>query len=97
VHSINPCAKLTLVDIKTIKTGKKMNINEDSLNMSVRKFLKKVGITSQREIEKAIHEAVEAGTISGNTLTEVSVTLDLGDLAEPVVIRGEIEVEFTES
>jgi len=36
-------------------------MNEDVLNVSVRKFLKKVGITSQREIEQAVRQAVSAG------------------------------------
>ena len=36
-------------------------MNEDVFNMSLRKFLKKVGVTSQREIEKAVREAIDAG------------------------------------
>ena len=36
-------------------------MDEDSFNMSLRKFLKKVGVTSQREIERAVHEALAAG------------------------------------
>ena len=41
-------------------------MNEDRFNMSVRKFLKMVGVTSQREIENAIHEAVKAGGLRGD-------------------------------
>ena len=41
-------------------------MNEDALNVSVRKFLKKVGITSQREIEQAVRAAVSGGQLKGN-------------------------------
>ena len=40
-------------------------MNEDVLNMSLRKFLKKVGVTSQREIEKAVEAALADGTAQG--------------------------------
>ena len=39
-------------------------MNEDTLNMEVRKYLKKVGVTSQREIEHAALKAIESGTLS---------------------------------
>ena len=42
-------------------------MNEDALNTSIRKFLKEVGVTSQREIEKAVRDAVASGKIKGNT------------------------------
>ncbi len=41
-------------------------MNDDVFNMELRKFLKKVGVTSQREIEQAVREAVAAGTLSGS-------------------------------
>jgi hypothetical protein len=41
-------------------------MNEDMLNMSLRKFLKKVGVTSQREIEEAVRAAVSSGQLKGN-------------------------------
>jgi hypothetical protein len=40
-------------------------MNEDVFNMSLRKFLKKVGVTSQREIEKAVRRAIDAGRLKG--------------------------------
>ena len=39
-------------------------MNEDQLNMALRKFLKQVGVTSQREIERVAHEAAKAGSKS---------------------------------
>ena len=40
-------------------------MNEDTFNMEIRKFLKKVGVTSQREIEQAVHDALQKGQLSG--------------------------------
>ena len=50
-------------------------MNEDVLNVSVRKFLKKVGITSQREIEQAVRSAVAGGRLKGNEALPAKVTL----------------------
>ena len=47
-------------------------MNEDKLNMSVRKFLKKVGVTSQREIEEAVRLAVISGQLKGNEMLVAS-------------------------
>lgn len=68
-------------------------MQEDVLNMSVRKFLKKVGITSQREIEKAIHSAIDDARIDADTVVTAKMTLELDILAEPVVIQGELHLK----
>ena len=47
-------------------------MNEDSLNTSVRKFLKEVGVTSQREIEKAVRGALDAGRLKGTETLAVN-------------------------
>ena len=67
-------------------------MDEDVFNMSLRKFLKKVGVTSQREIEKAIRDAVEAGRIpaSGKVKAVARVTLEGMDL--DVAIDGNIDL-----
>ena len=67
-------------------------MNEDALNASVRKFLKKVGVTSQREIEKAVREAVAGGKISGESKLPAKVTLNVGLLELRLEIDGEIEL-----
>ena len=41
-------------------------MNEDVFNMELRKLLKKVGVTSQREIEQAVRAALDSGTLTGN-------------------------------
>ena len=50
-------------------------MNEDVFNTSLRGFLKKVGITSQREIEKAVRDAVASGKLKGNEKLPAKMTL----------------------
>jgi hypothetical protein len=68
-------------------------MNEDVLNTSVRRFLKKVGITSQREIEKAVREAVASGRLKGNEALPAKMTLMVGQVALALDIDGSIELE----
>lgn len=68
-------------------------MDEDEFNLSIRKFLKKVGITSQREIEKSIREALSAGTISADSLIDVSVKLSIGHQPQDIVIDGQIKLQ----
>jgi hypothetical protein len=68
-------------------------MNEDVLNMSVRKFLKKVGVTSQREIEETVRAAVADGRLKGNEALPAKVTLTVGKVALAVDIEGTIELE----
>jgi hypothetical protein len=68
-------------------------MNEDVFNMSVRKFLKKVGVTSQREIELAVRAAIDAGQLSGNQPLHAVVTLKIDVLGLSEVIDGKIELE----
>ena len=68
-------------------------MNEDAFNMSIRKFLKKVGVTGQREIETAVRAAVESGKISGNEKLSANVRLTIGDVDLDVAIDGAIELE----
>jgi Family of unknown function (DUF6494) len=68
-------------------------MNEDVFNMSVRKFLKKVGVTSQREIEKSVREAVDAGKLSGKEKLKAVVSLRVEGLELSETIDGTIELE----
>ena len=56
-------------------------MNEDSFNMSVRQFLKQVGITSQREIEKAVRDAVASGKLKGNEKLPAKMVLTIGGVS----------------
>jgi len=67
-------------------------MNEDVFNTSLRRFLKKVGITSQREIEKAVRDAVEAGRLKGNEKLPARMVLTLGGVSLTHEITDEIEL-----
>ena len=67
-------------------------MNEEALNMSVRKFLKKVGVTSQREIETAVRAAVENGQIDASAPLTATVTLKVSGIDLSVDIDGDIEL-----
>ena len=56
-------------------------MNEDVFNASLRGFLKKVGITSQREIEKAVRDAIEAGKLKGNEKLPAKMVLTIGGVS----------------
>ena len=68
-------------------------MNEDTLNMEIRKFLKRVGVTSQREFEQAVHEAIGGGKLKGNEKITVSMTLDVAELGLSHKIDGTIALE----
>jgi Family of unknown function (DUF6494) len=68
-------------------------MNEDALNTSVRKFLKKVGVTSQREIEKAVREAVAAGRLKGHEALPAKAVLTLEGVGLSFEIDGAVELE----
>ena len=68
-------------------------MNEDNLNMEIRKFLKKVGITSQRIIENNIHEADENGTIKAGDEIELNMTLSIKNFQSSNRIEGIITIE----
>ena len=68
-------------------------MDEDSFNMSLRKFLKKVGVTSQREIERAVHEALAAGRLKGSEKLAVETTITMPGAGLAFIVEGEIELE----
>jgi hypothetical protein len=67
-------------------------MNEDIFNTSLRRFLKKVGITSQREIEKAVRDAVAAGRLKGNEKLPAKMVLTVGGVTLSHEIDDEIEL-----
>ena len=68
-------------------------MNEEVFNMGMRKFLKKVGITSQREIEKAVNQAIESGKIQGDESLTASIVLEIGEIGLRTEIEDEISLE----
>lgn len=68
-------------------------MNEDALNTSIRKFLKEVGVTSQREIEKAVRDAVASGKLKSNTPLPARMVLTIGPLDLTHEIDGAIKID----
>lgn len=68
-------------------------MNEDVLNNSIRKFLKTVGVTSQREIEKAVRDGIASGRLKGKETLPAKVVLTLGQVELTHEIKGSIELE----
>jgi hypothetical protein len=68
-------------------------MNDETLNMSIRKFLKTVGVNSQLAIEKAVQKAVAEGRLKGNEAFPATMTLTVGKLALDVKFDGEIRLE----
>lgn len=66
-------------------------MNEDTLNMSVRSFLKKVGITSQRELERAVHAAAASG--KAHDSVQVRMTLHCPELGLEHVIEDSLRLK----
>ena len=68
-------------------------MNEETFNIQVRKFLKKVGITSQRELERAVREGLDAGRLSGSETLAATVTLRVPALGLELEIDDTIALE----
>ena len=68
-------------------------MDQETFNLSIRKFLKMVGINSQREIEQAVAQALGSAAISGTESFPVSVTLEIPRLQVNVKFDGEIKLQ----
>lgn len=67
-------------------------MNEDTFNMDIRKFLKKVGINAQREIEHAVLRAVDNNELQGTETLAVSITLEVPELSIHHKLDGDIHL-----
>ena len=67
-------------------------MDEEAFNISIRKFLKMVGVSSQREIEQAVAKAVAAGSLAGNELLPAAMTLEIPSIGLKVLFDGEIKL-----
>lgn len=68
-------------------------MNEETFNMELRKFLKKVGVTSQREIESAVRAAIDAGKLGGNETLKAKVVLSIEEVGLSEEITGSISLD----
>ena len=68
-------------------------MNEDAFNTSIRKFLKQLGVTAQREIEKAVRAALADGRLKGNERLSATATVAIGALSFTHEVKGDLELE----
>jgi hypothetical protein len=68
-------------------------MNDEAFNMSIRKFLKTVGVNSQLAVEKAVRKAVADGKLKGNETFPAAMTLTVGKLNLEIRFDGEIKLE----
>ena len=68
-------------------------MNEETFNLSIRKFLKMVGVSSQREIEQAVARAIASGALAGTETLAASVTLEIASLRLSVTFDGDIKLQ----
>jgi hypothetical protein len=69
------------------------DMNEDVLNGSIRKFLKTLGVSAQREIERAVRKALADGKLRGNEKFPAKATVTIGGIGLSHEINGQIELE----
>jgi Family of unknown function (DUF6494) len=67
-------------------------MDEEAFNMSIRKFLKRVGVTSQREIEVAVRELLASGELKGNEELDVEARVSVHGVPQETVIKGTIRL-----
>lgn len=68
-------------------------MDQETFNLSIRKFLKMVGVNSQREIEQAVQKAIEGQRIKGEETLAAKVTLEIPSLGVKVPFDGEIKLK----
>ena len=68
------------------------SLNEEKLNMEIRKFLKKVGINSQREIERVVRERFQAGKLKGGEHLKAQMTLEIASIGLRYTIEEEMHL-----
>jgi hypothetical protein len=68
-------------------------MNEDVFNTSIRTFLKTLGVTAQREIEKAVRQALADGHLKGNEQLSAKATVTIGALAFTHEVAGTLALE----
>ena len=67
-------------------------MDEEVFNLSVRRFLKKLGVTAQREIELGVRERLGAGELQGEETLPARATVTVQGVEKEIVITGEIQL-----
>lgn len=68
-------------------------MDDDTFNLSIRKYLKRVGVSSQREIEQAVAKAIAAHAIAGTETLPITMTLEIAALKVSVKFDGDIALQ----
>jgi len=68
-------------------------MDQETFNLSIRKFLKMVGVNSQREIEQAVQRSMQGGKLKGTETIPVKCTLEIPELGVKVPFDGEIKLK----
>ena len=68
-------------------------MDQETFNLSIRKFLKMVGVGSQREIEQAVQKAIDSRRLQGDETLGAKVTLEIPSLGVKVPFEGEIRLK----
>ena len=64
--------------------------NEETFNLEVRKFLKQVGVNSQREIERVVREALKSGALQGGERLHAQITLSIPEVKLTYKVEDDI-------
>jgi hypothetical protein len=67
-------------------------VDEEAFTMSVRKYLKKLGVTAQREMELGVRERIDAGDLKGDESLEAEATIRVRGLDHDIVVTGTINL-----
>ena len=67
-------------------------MNQETFNLDLRKFLKRFGVTAQREIEKALQRALSEGKLHGRDPLSAAITLSSDKVGLNVTIHSRIEL-----
>ncbi|HXL75856.1 MAG TPA: DUF6494 family protein [Burkholderiales bacterium] len=68
-------------------------MDQETFNLSIRKFLKMVGVSSQREIEQAVQQALQQKKLSGSETLQAHMTLEIPSLGVKLPFHGEIKLK----
>jgi Family of unknown function (DUF6494) len=67
-------------------------VDEEAFNLSVRRFLKKLGVTAQREIELGVRERLDSGELQGDETLPARATVTVEGVDREILIEGDIEL-----
>jgi Family of unknown function (DUF6494) len=67
-------------------------MDEEAFNLSVRRFLKKLGVTAQREIELGVRERLSAGNLGGEEKLPARAVVTVQGVDREIVVTGDIEL-----